>query len=458
MFRLVRAARLSAIFLASMIPLLPQSPGFEGRWLGTLDAGPNKLRIALRFEPTPTGRFSVVMNSLDQNPADIRAERVAIDGRTATVEFPQIGATIEGTLSEDGSAIDATLHQSGASLPITFSRREADPPAPRPQEPKKPYPYDAVEVAWENAGVRLAATLTLPRSEGPHPAVLLLSGSGAQDRDEAIMGHRPFLVLADYLTRRGIAVLRADDRGVGGSTGNPANSTLYDLAGDALAGVAYLKSRKEIDPARIGLIGHSQGGVVGAIAASNSRDVAFLVSMAGTGLPGDRIVLRQVETLSRSAGVPPEMIAQALAVQRKLFEILKTETDDKAALRKMLAELPEPARRGKEAELRMMTSPAYRSIITTDPAPVLAKVKVPVLAINGELDTQVAADENLSAVAAALAKGGNKNVTTVKLPGLNHLFQKAETGAVSEYRRIEETINPAALETIGEWIAARVQR
>ncbi|MGE5569967.1 MAG: alpha/beta hydrolase family protein [Rhodospirillales bacterium] len=457
MSHFVRAAHLLAIFLSSMIPLLAQAPGFEGRWLGILNVGPNKLRIALRFEPTPTGRFSVVMNSLDQNPADIRAQRVAMDGRTATIEFPQIGATIEGTLSEDGSTINATLRQSGASLPITFSRGEAEPPR-RSQEPKKPYPYDALEVSYENAGVRLAATLTLPRSQGPHPAVLLLSGSGAQDRDETIMGHRPFLVLADYLTRRGIAVLRADDRGVGGSTGNPATSTLNDLAGDALAGIAYLKSRKEIDPARIGIIGHSQGGLVGAIAASNSPDVAFLVSMAGTGLPGDHIVLRQVETLSRSAGVSPEMTAEALAVQRKLFEILKTETDDGAAVRKMLAELPEPARRAKEAELRVMTSRAYRSLITTDPAPVLAKVRIPVLAINGELDTQVAADENLSAIAAALAKGGNKNVTTVKLPGLNHLFQRAETGAVSEYRHIEETINPAALKTIGDWIAARVQR
>ncbi len=457
MLHCVRAAHLLAIFLSSMILLLAQAPSFEGRWLGVLNVGANKLRIALRFEPTPTSGFSVVMNSLDQSAADIRAERVAIDGRTATMEFPQIGATIEGTLSEDGSTIKATLRQAGASLPITFSRGEAELPR-RPQEPKKPYPYDAIEVTYENAGVRLAATLTLPRSEGPHPAVVLLSGSGSQDRDETIMGHRPFLVLADYLTRRGIAVLRADDRGVGGSMGNPATSTLNDLAGDALAGIAYLKSRKEIDPARIGIIGHSQGGLVGAIAASNSPDVAFLVSMAGAGLPGDQVVLRQIETLLRSAGQPPEAIAETLALQRRLFEILKTETDDEAAFRKMLAELPEPARRAKEAELRMMTSPALRSFYTTDPASVLAKVKVPVLAINGELDTQVAADENLSAIAAALARGGNKNVTTVKLPGLNHLFQKAKTGAVSEYGSIEETINPAALKTIGDWIAARVQR
>lgn len=453
-----RTARLIALALAAMIPLLPQTPGFEGRWLGTLDAGPNKLRIALRFEKTPDGRFAAVMNSLDQSRADIPAGRVVIDGRAVTLEFPQIGGSIQGALSEDGSAIAATLHQAGAKLPITFARGAAEPPAPRPQEPRKPYPYNEAEVVFENAGVRLAATLTLPRTPGPHPAVLLLSGSGAQDRDESIMGHRPFLVLADYLTRRGIAVLRADDRGVGGSTGNSATATLYDLAGDALAGLAYLKSREEIDPARIGIIGHSAGGVVGAIAAANSRDIAFLVLMAATGLPGDRIVLWQVETLSRRAGVPPELLEQSLAVQRKLFEILKVETDNAAAVRKMLAEIPEPMRQSKEPELRMMTSPSYRSIITTDPARILPKVKTPVLAINGELDAQVAADENLSAIATALAKGGNKNVTTVKLPGLNHLFQKTETGAVSEYGRIAETINPAALETIGGWIAARVQR
>lgn len=450
--------RLPALILLTVTPLLSQTPDFEGRWLGTLDAGPNKLRIALHFARAASGGFSCIMNSLDQNPADLPAGTVAVDGRTIVAEFPQIGGSIEGTLSDDGKQLTGVLRQAGAKLPITFGRVETPPETKRPQEPRKPYPYDEQEVMYGNAAVKLAATLTLPRTAGPHPAVLLLTGSGAQDRNETVMGHRPFLVLADYLTRRGIAVLRADDRGVGGSGGNPANTGIEDVAADALSGVAFLKSRKEIDPARIGLIGHSEGGGVAALAAARSRDVAFIVLMAATGLPGDQIVLRQVETLSKNAGVPPEMLAQSLAIQRKLFEVLKHEKDDAAALEKMLALLPEPARLPKTAELRMMTSKSYRSIITTDPADALKKVKVPVLALNGELDTQVQAGENLAAIAAALEKAGNRDAITRELPGLNHLFQKAKTGALSEYRQIEETLNPAALEDIGEWIAKRVAK
>lgn len=457
------AFRLLVLILLSMAPLFPQEPPVEGRWLGTLDAGPNKLRIALHFARGANGVLSCIMNSLDQNPADIPAAKVTVSGRTVTAEFPQIGGAIEATLSEDGRQLAGVLRQAGAKLPITFARVESlpetkRPETKRPQEPRKPYPYDEREVTFENAGVKLAATLTLPRAAGPHAAVLLLTGSGAQDRNETVMGHRPFLVLADYLTRRGIAVLRADDRGVGGSTGNLANTGIEDLAADALAGVALLKSRKEIDPTRIGLIGHSEGGVVAAVAASRSRDVAFVVLMASTGLPGDRVVLRQVETLSKKAGVPPEMIAHSLALQSKLFDVLKNEKDDAAALEKMLALLPEPARQAKGAELRMMTSKSYRSIITTDPAGALEKVKAPVLALNGALDTQVEAGENLAAIAAALRRAGNRDATTLELPGLNHLFQKAATGSLSEYRQIEETINPAALEAVGDWIAKRAAK
>jgi pimeloyl-ACP methyl ester carboxylesterase len=298
--------------------------------------------------------------------------------------------------------------------------------------------------------------------KGPHTAVLLLTGSGAQDRDESIMGHRPFLVLADYLTRRGIAVLRMDDRGVGGSTGNVISSTEEDLTADALAGVAFLKSRKEIDGARIGLLGHSEGALVAALAASRSADVAFVVTLAGPGLPGDEIILRQVETLGRGAGLNSERVTANLALQRKLLDVVKTEKDDAAALEKMkqeigpvLAGMPEYARKGKEVEMKTMTSKWYRSFVSTDPRPALAKVKVPVLALNGELDAQVAADENLQSIAASLKSGGNRDVTTQKLPGLNHLFQRARTGAITEYREIEETINPEALKAVGDWMAKR---
>ncbi|HWQ55215.1 MAG TPA: alpha/beta fold hydrolase [Bryobacteraceae bacterium] len=448
--------RLPALLLLALAPLFPQTPDFEGRWLGTLDAGPNKLRIALRLARTPGGGFSCIMNSLDQNPADILASKVTVNGRTIVTEFPQIGGSIEVALRDDAKQLAGNLRQAGVALPIVFERTESAIESSRPQEPRKPYPYDEREVNFEYSGVKLAATLTLPRTKGPHPAVLLLTGSGAQDRNESAMGHRPFLVLADFLTRRGIAVLRADDRGVGGSTGNLSAASLEDLASDALAGVAWLKARPEIDPARVGLIGHSEGGVVAALAAGRSRDVSFVVLMAGTGLPGDQVVLSQVERLSKAGGVPPEMVAQSLAIQRKLFDILKHEPDNAIALEKMGAALPEAARKMKQVELKMMTSVSYRSFIGTDPAAALVKVKSPVLALAGELDTQVPPDENLPAIAAALKR--NRRANTLRLPGLNHLFQKAKTGSISEYRHIEETINPAALDAVGEWIAKQTAR
>lgn len=450
--------RLPALLLLALAPLFPQTPDFEGRWLGTLDAGPNKLRIALRLVKTVGGGFSCIMNSLDQNPADVPADKVTVYGRTIVMEFPQIGGSIQVALRDDAKQLAGNLRQAGATLPIVFERTDSAVESSRPQEPRKPYPYDEQEVGFEYSGVKLAATLTLPRSQGPHPAVLLLTGSGAQDRNESVMGHRPFLVLADYLTRRGIAVLRADDRGVGGSTGNLSATSLEDLAGDALSGVAWLKARPDIDPARIGLIGHSEGGVVAALAAGRSRDVAFVVLLAGTGIPGDRVVISQVERLSKAGGVPTEMLAQSLAIQRKLFDVLKHEPDNAIAIEKMRAVLPEAARKTKEVELRMMTSASYRSFISTDPAAALAKVKAPVLALAGELDTQVPADENLPAIAAALKRAGNRRATTLKLPGLNHLFQKAKTGSLSEYRQIEETINPAALDVLGEWLAKHTVR
>ena len=445
------------ILLSAAVALAAQTPRFEGNWLGTLNAGPAKLRLALHLVPSPAG-LAATLDSLDQNAMGLAAT-AAVTGRAVTVEIAVVRASFEGTLSEDGRQISGTFRQGGAEFPLTFDKVDKVPELRRPQDPVKPYPYDEEEVSYAGRGVKLAGTLTLPRGKPPYPAVLLLTGSGAQDRNEALMGHRPFLVLADALTRRGIAVLRMDDRGVGGSTGSVMESTEDDFAADALAGVAYLKTRPQVDAARIGLVGHSEGGLVAALAAWRSRDVAFIVMMAGPGIPGDQIMLRQVETAVKGAGLSSERVHDSVAMQRKIMEIVLHEKDNAAAVEKMrqalskvLEVMPEPARAAKERELGVITSPWYRSFIAADPRAALARVHVPVLALNGELDTQVGADENLASIAQALKAAGNRDATTLKLPGLNHLFQKAATGAITEYRDIEETINPEALRIVGDWI------
>jgi pimeloyl-ACP methyl ester carboxylesterase len=307
--------------------------------------------------------------------------------------------------------------------------------------------------------------------DGPFPAVLLISGSGPQDRNEEIMGHKPFLVLADYLTRRGIAVLRVDDRGVGGSTGKVGVSTIEDHVGDALAGIEFLKSRKEIDAGKIGLVGHSEGGLVAPAAAVKSPDVAFIVLLAGTGVRGDQIVYSQGELIAKSAGASADAIAKNTDLQRKLFAVLKETQDDEQAATQMREvvkawkEQLTDAERATfdkieqllDAQLKTFTNPWFRHFLAYDPKPVLEMVQCPVLAIVGELDLQVPPDENLPAIEAALKKAGNRDYTVKELPGLNHLFQAATTGSPLEYGQIEETFNPAALKVVGDWIAERTK-
>lgn len=338
----------------------------------------------------------------------------------------------------------------------------------RSQDPKPPYPYAEEEVGYENkaAGVKLAGTLTLPRGQGPFPAVILINGSGINDRNETIAGHHPFWVLADYLTRRGIAVLRVDKRGVGGSTGSVANSTTEDFADDVLAGVDYLKHRSEVNPQAIGLIGHSEGGLVAPIATVKSSDIAYIVLLAAPGLPGGEILLQQAELIGKASGEKDTDIVRTQTIMKNAFAILKQETGPKILKGKFhdLAvnsfnsmSRDEQQAVGNTAEmiesqLQQLSTPWFRYFITYDPRPTLKAVSCPVLAINGSKDLQVPARENLGEIAQALQAGANKDYTVKELPDLNHLLQTCQTGLPSEYGNIQETISPAVLEITGDWI------
>jgi len=408
------------------------------------------------------------MDSPDQVAKGIPCDAATFDGQALRLEIKRLRVVYQGTLARDGSEISGNFQQAGTTLPLVLKRVDKPLVVSRPQEPKRPLPYDEEEVSYDNKtapGVKLAGTLTLPRSGGPFAAVLLITGSGPQDRDEALLGHKPFLVLSDYLTRRGLAVLRVDDRGVAKSTGNFAASTTKDFASDAVAGVEYLKTRKDIDPSRIGLIGHSEGGVIAPMIAADSTDVAFIVMMAGTGLPGDELLCLQSALIAKANGASDDTIATSNRAQREILTIAKEERDNAAAL-KRIREVMEKVRAGLsteqqqalgygstgDAQIAPLVTPWFRYFLAYDPRPALRRVKCPVLAINGANDLQVPPKQNLPAIEQALEDGGNTDHQIVKLPALNHLFQTSKTGSPAEYARIEETISPAALAVIGDWL------
>jgi hypothetical protein len=312
----------------------------------------------------------------------------------------------------------------------------------------------------------LAGTLTYPKEENKFPAVIMISGSGGQDRNEELLGHKPFLVIADFLTRNGIAVLRFDDRGIAQSTGDHSTATSEDFAKDVLAAVNFLKTRNEIDKTKIGLIGHSEGGMIAPLVAVQSQDVAFIIMMAGLGIPGDSILYLQGELIQRAEGTSEEEILKSVKLQREIFSIVKNSKNDekldKDLREKFNAEYAAMTEEEKSKlgdpevylnmQIKTITSPWFKYFLRFDPAPVLEKVKCPVLGINGENDLQVPPKENLSAIESALKKGGNSNFEVKMLPGLNHLFQTSTTGNISEYSQIEETISPVVLETMLDWI------
>jgi fermentation-respiration switch protein FrsA (DUF1100 family) len=435
----------------------PAKPSdIDGDWLGTLDSGMGKLRLLLHIVNTEDG-LTATMDSLDQGANGIPVNSITRAGTELKFEMKSIGGSYDGTIAADLGTISGTWTQMGKSFPLVLKlvKNKSELELKRPQVPVKPYPYREEEVSYSNAEakIQLAATLTVPPGKGPFPAVLLMAGSGPHDRDETLAGHKPFLVLADYLTRKGIVVLRADKRGVGKSGGDYSQAVMEDFASDAEAGVAYLKTRAEVDPKKIGLVGHSEGGIEAPMAAVQDPDVAFIVLMAGTGVKGDELLAEQVRLLEKAAGKSQTEVDKDVATQREILALVEKDKDDATLEKDLRATMA-----GKEPDvqialqIKLVSSPWFRGLLDYDPAPTLSKVKCPVLAINGEKDLQVPPDMNLPPIRKALAAGGNKNTEVDELPGLNHLFQTAKTGGIGEYSEIEETMSPVAMEKVASWI------
>jgi len=433
----------------------------DGAWRGTLDFGSMKMRIVLHLVTNSNG-LTATLDSPDQGKFDIPATSATLIGNEVTVKVAANDSTISCRTGANVDELTGTFTQRGGSIPLTLARvRELsslNDSTRRPQTPVKPYPYREEEVnfASKAAGVTLAGTLTIPAGKGPFPAVVLISGSGPNERDEVVFGHRVFMVLADQLTRRGVAVLRYDKRGLGKSSGEYVSATSADFADDAEGGFAYLKTRPELQVAHIGLIGHSEGGMIAPMVASRNPGVDFVVLLAGPAVDGCKLVTEQVRSLVLASGADQAAADHKADMQRELLELIASGADtDKVSelLRRQIgASSLSPA---MQQQVAALMSPWYRFMLTYDPAPALRKLKCPVLALIGDKDVQVPAAQNLPVTRTALA--ANRQATVEEIAGINHIFQTAKTGLPAEYGGIEETMSPAVMEKVATWILHTTQ-
>lgn len=440
-----------------------------GTFLGTLQAGPKRLPLVFRIERGRGERGAGTMDSPDQGAMGISVESIVLRAdRSVTLRCSAVRGEFTGTLNADGSEIDGTWRQGGQEFPLLLMRGQP-PELKRPQEPKPPFPYRSTDVKIDQPTDRLtlAGTLTMPESTSPVPAVVLITGSGAQDRDETLMGHKPFLVIADALTRAGVAVLRLDDRGVGGSTGSLEPGTTVDLARDTAAAIDWLAKQPGIDAKRIGLVGHSEGGLIAPMLATSRDDVAFMVLLAGPAQQGDALLVEQTGLLAAAGGADAAMVD---AMRRTLADLIAQAKDPavpqaelqgklRGALLAKASELPPGLYEIMDPYPVVLSSPWMRAFLAYDPVPTLEKVRCPTLALFGERDLQVPAASNEPLAQAALAKTGLGDRATIRVvPGVNHLFQPCTTGGIAEYAQIETTIDPATLKAMVEWIVSTSTR
>ena len=456
----------SLFLFALFISISSFGQDITGQWNGVLKVQGTQLRLV--FNVTKTDKdFSSTMDSPDQGAKGIPVTNTTFDN--SKIKFEVANARIEynGELKEN--EIVGTFKQGGQEFPMNLSRKAIEKEVvKRPQEPTKPYSYYSEDVTFENikANISLSGTLTLPKKDGNFPVVILITGSGPQNRDEELLGHKPFLVISDYLTKNGIAVLRYDDRGVGQSKGDFKTATSADFATDVESAITFLKTRKEINKKKIGLVGHSEGGLIAPMVASKSKDVSFIVLLAGTGIQGDKLLLLQQELIAKANGISETDIKKSVETNSKLFEMVVKSNDNMKLKTYLTNSINETLKNDTSAEIpngmtkdefvsmqvNQISSPWMQYFMKFNPATTLEKVKCPVLAVNGEKDLQVPPKENLTAIKNALTKGGNKNVTTKEFLNLNHLFQECKTGAPGEYSTIEQTFSPTALEEIANWI------
>ncbi len=433
----------------------------EGQWIGPLKVASTELRIAFNFHSAGDS-LTVKVDSPDQGVEGIAARVVYFKDDSISIIVPQAFGRFSGHLND--STMKGRWIQGTQNLPVILVKTDKIVKINRPQEQLKNVTYVSKDITFKNtlANIQLAGTLTIPDTLNRYPAVILITGSGPENRNEEVFGHKPFLVLADYLTRQGFAVLRYDDRGVGKSQGKFSTATTFDFALDAESALKFLKNQPYINPDKIGLIGHSEGGIIAYIvAAEKSAQVDFIVSLAGPSIPGDSLLVAQATAILQASGASAKKIQGERKLQEELFRVLKTQPNDDSAQVKMEnifrdfykdSTIDNSIRANINSQIYNMLSPWFRKFISLDPGLYIAAVKCPVLALFGSKDLQVPAEINSQVLEHILKDNGNNNYKIDILPGLNHLFQHAETGLPSEYPKIEETFAPEALQVIGDWM------
>lgn len=455
-------ARMLAVLIIGGAGFSAHAQEVTGYWKGVLN---DRIHLLVHLTKNPAGKYEGSIENTDNESGPVPLSAIFATSRSLQLQANQVGGRFEGKWDEKQHAWTGKWSMQGQTLPLSLTRTDAPPPkpkdVPKPQDEaitRGPLPYRQRDVNFENraAHVRLAGTLTLPPGKGPFPAVVLVSGTGANTRDEVSAGHKIFLVLADALTRKGVLVLRYDKRGVGNSTGNYSDATTADFASDAKAAVDWLAALPDVDPRHIGVIGHSEGGVIAPMVAVADKNVAFVVMLAGPGVRGDKLFVEQAAGVALASGAPLAYVEKRRAFDQTLYSAVVNAPDREAAMRGVQAVvargLAEKIIEPQEAENlpNQVTGPWMSQFLKLDPGIALGKIHVPVLALNGSLDLAVPAKLNLPAIRRALKQ--DHDATVLELPGLNHLFQTAKTGAPSEFARIGETMAPSALSTITDWV------
>lgn len=437
-----------------------------GDWSGTLDIGIAQINIILHLQEFADESIRGTFDYLEEKMYGLEIDSLTFQNNTLKFEIKNFLVSFEGVLINNDLQISGQWSQHGKLFPISFEKGKKSIEAPkRPQEPKLPYPYKEEVISFDGQNTTLSGTFTSPFSKAPFPVVILISGAGPSDRDGSILGHKPLWILADYLTRQGIAVLRFDKRGCGKSTGDFSNATTEDFASDVLAGVEHLLSRKDVDSKQIGLIGLSEGGIIAPMVALKSHVIAYIVLMATCGVNGEEMMCAWSASIEKDKGSTEESIESDRKYKKELFAVLKSEKNFEIAAKQLREfiinhtmskenkdELSSFESEAIDAEVNYLNTHWLRYFLAYEPALALRKIQIPVLALHGELDKQIFSKQNLPVISQALEEAGNENYKVVELPKLNHIFQTCQTGSFTEYSKIEETISPVALGLIADWI------
>lgn len=449
------------LLLAMLYSLFSWSQAIEGQWQGRLKLPASSLRLVFNIQEAD-GELSATMDSPDQGATGITVSSISFVDSVLHLEVAAANITYEARMDNEGK-LDGTFKQGYLSLPLRMHKGHAKANNSRPQMPQPPFPYKQEEVTFASrqAGVHLAASLSIPNGKAPFPAVVLISGSGPQDRDETLFGHKPFLVLSDYLTRKGFVVLRYDDRGVGKSTSDFALATSYDLMHDALGAVHYLRQRSDIDADRISLLGHSEGGLLAFMIAADDPQLACVVALSAPSLRGDSLLLLQKQTLELKMGVPAALVARNQRIFKGAYALLNAmQHDDDLAdslsqyfTEQYGAALSQPQ---KKALVQQLTQAWVRGFVGIDPAKYLRQISCPILAIYGSKDVQVPAQDNMERLGALVADSSLLSI--VNMQQLNHLLQACESGLPSEYGNIEQTMHPQVLDSIAAYLKKQLTK